>query len=118
MKSEEKKIASLYKKLSQPDQQSLMAFAEFLDARSIAVVVDEPIAKPLEIAAKKNESVIGALKRLYQMYPMLDKSKMLNDTSVLVSQHVIQGREKQEVIQDLEVIFKEHYQRLCGDDVA
>ncbi|MDH5219368.1 MAG: Crp/Fnr family transcriptional regulator [Gammaproteobacteria bacterium] len=113
MKSEEKKIASLYKKLSEGDRQSLMAFAEFLNSRM--AVVDEPLGEPLNIVATENESVVGALKRLAKMYPMLDKSKMLNDTSVLVSQHVIQGREKTEVIKELEEMFNEHYQRLRGD---
>ena len=116
MKSEEKKIASLYRNLSESDRQSLMAFAEFLNSRS--VVVDEPVGEPLEIAAKDNESVVGALKRLAKMYPMLDKSKMLNDTSVLVSQHVIQGRAKVEVIKDLEDMFKEYYQRLLEEKSA
>ena len=113
MKSEEKKIVSLYRNLPEGDRQSLMAFAEFLSSRS--VVVDEPIGEPVAIVAGENESVIGALKRLSNMYPMLDKSKMLNDTSVLVSQHVIQGREKAEVIKELEAMFEEHYQRLRGD---
>jgi len=116
VKSEEKKIVSLYKNLSEGDRQSLMAFAEFLSSRT--VVVDEPLGEPLDIAAKDNESVVGALKRLAKMYPMLDKSKMLNDTSVLVSQHVIQGRAKEEVIRELEVMFNEYYQRLRGDSRA
>ena len=116
MKSEEKKIASLFRNLSEGDRQSLMAFAEFLSSRTS--VVDEPLSEPLDIAATDNESVVGALKRLAKMYPMLDKSKMLNDTSVLVSQHVIQGRAKQEVIKELEEMFKEYYQRLLEEKSA
>lgn len=113
MKSEEKKLLSFFKKLSANDQQTLLVFAEFLSTRKEET--QEPLAEPIEIEPKENESVVGALKRLSKMYPMLDKSKMLNDTSVLVSQHVIQGRAKDEVIAELEVIFQEHYQRLKGE---
>jgi hypothetical protein len=41
---------------------------------------------------------------------MLDKSKLLTDTSGLVTQHIMQGRPHVEVIDELEVIFTRHYQ--------
>ena len=42
---------------------------------------------------------------------MLDRAKLLNETSVLVSQHVIHGRDAREVIDDLEALFRRHYER-------
>ena len=41
---------------------------------------------------------------------MLDKAKLLNDTSGLVTQHIMQRRPHIEVIDELEAIFIRHYQ--------
>jgi hypothetical protein len=43
---------------------------------------------------------------------MLDRSKMLNETSVLMTQHVISGRDAVEVIDELEILFRRHYENL------
>lgn len=113
MKPQEKKLLAVFRQLDEADQQSVRAFAEFLSARGEKV--NEPVPEPELIAPKENESVVGALKRLSKSYPMLDKSKMLNDTSLLVSQHVVQGRDKQEVIQELEAVFEKYYQQLLEE---
>lgn len=113
MKPQEKKLLNLFRNLSEKNRQTVLDFAEFLGSRN--EVRDEVIAEPVLIAAKEDETVVGALKRLSNSYPMLDKSKMLNDTSVLVAQHVVQGRKKQEVIRELEEVFAQHYQRLIEE---
>ena len=56
--------------------------------------------------------MVKAIRRLSATYPMLDKSKMLNQTSSLVAQHVMQGRETKAVIDELEVVFESHYRKL------
>ncbi|CUQ67010.1 conserved protein of unknown function [Candidatus Nitrospira inopinata] len=56
--------------------------------------------------------MVKGVKRLAQTYPLLDKSKMLNDISAPVMQHVIQGRDAMEVIDELEIVFQRHYARL------
>jgi hypothetical protein len=56
------------------------------------------------------------MKRLSATYHMLDKSKLLNETSALMAQHVMQGRPAHEVIDELEVVFELHYRRLAGKD--
>jgi hypothetical protein len=38
---------------------------------------------------------------------------MLNETSVLMTQHVISGRDAAEVIDELEVLFRRHYEKLA-----
>ena len=43
---------------------------------------------------------------------MLDRSKMLNETSSLMTQHVLNGRAATEVIDELEIMFKRHYEKL------
>jgi len=110
MSQDEKKLRQIFRDLPETQRQSLLDYAEFLLAR--IVPANEPLPEPAILPAKPNESVIGAIKRLSASYPMLDKSKMLNETSMLVTQHVMQGRDKNEVIEELEIIFRRHYEKL------
>jgi len=49
---------------------------------------------------------------------MLNKDTMLHETSGLVAQHLIQGRAAREVIDELEAIFRRHFDDLqAGPDV-
>lgn len=107
MKPVEKKLLNNYRKLNDEDKQSLEKFASFLLANSTEEA--EPLAEAVMIKAKPDESVVAALKRLSASYPMLDKSIMLNETSSLMTQHIMQGREKTEVIAELEAVFAEQY---------
>lgn len=115
MNPREKRLLACFRELSDTQRDSVLAFAEFLQARK-----DEdaraPIPEPEPIAPKDDETVVGALKRLSASYHMLDKAKMLNETSALVAQHVMQGRDRGEVIDELEVVFQRHYQKLVNGD--
>lgn len=116
----EEHLRTLFRELPAADQASLLAFAEFLHsragaaplARPAAAPVPEPVPDPEPIPRPEQESVVKAVKRLARTYPMLDKSKMLTDTSALVMQHAVQGRDAVEVIDELELVFERHYQRL------
>ena len=41
---------------------------------------------------------------------MLDKSLLLNETSALMTQHVMQGKDAVEVIDELELLFRRVYE--------
>jgi len=110
MKPAEKKLLNAYRQLTDTDKQTLEKFADFLANNSEAEL--QPLAEPVLQEAKSGETVVGALKRLSASYPMLDKSIMLNKTSALMAQHVLQGRAKEEVIPELEVVFVEQYKEL------
>ena len=56
------------------------------------------------------ESVVGAMRRLRRSYPMLDVDALFHRASALMSEHVLQGRPAQSVIDDLEEIFRAHYE--------
>lgn len=113
MKPGDKKLVEIFRQLSESDQFALLAFAEFLGSRPKEEKrFRRELEKPKQVTPKQNESVIAALKRLSASYPMLNKAKMLNETSVLVSQHVMEGRDRQEVISELEAVFEKHYQKL------
>jgi len=110
MKLVEKKLLNAYRKLNDADKQTLSKFAAFLENNS--EVESQPLAIPVLVQAKPDETVVGALKRLSTSYPMLDKSIMLNKTSTLMTQHIIHGREKAQVIPELELVFAEQYDEL------
>jgi len=40
----------------------------------------------------------------------LNTDVLLNETSSLMTQHIVQGRDAVEVIDDLETLFDQHYQ--------
>jgi hypothetical protein len=114
MSPAEKKLLSLFKKLADSERESLFAFAEFLASRSTDLP-REPIPEPQHRPRPENESVVAAIKRLSATYSMLDKPQLLNETSVLMTQHVMQGKEADEVIDEMETLFDRFYQQLINE---
>ena len=109
----QKRLLKLYKALPQGDQDSLISFAEFLAERSQASEKSAEDAFPLQpksIVRPADESVIAAIKRLSETFYMVDRSEVLNETSTLMSSHVLQGRKAAEVIDDLESLFQRQYE--------
>lgn len=103
-----KRLKHIYSALPAAEQKSLLDFAEFLLSRV------EQHSPPLEInliARPPTESVVAAIKRLSQTYPMLDKGQLFHETSALMTQHLMQGRPAAEVIDELETLFMKHYNR-------
>ena len=107
MNKQEKQLLEYYQRLPAEQAETLLAYAEFMANRygrnePVSTEV-EPIPRPAE------ESVMAAIKRLSATYPMLDKAKLFNDTSSLMAQHILQGREAVEVIDELEALFQQEY---------
>jgi len=109
--------------LSVQDRGTLLSFAGFLVQQgrgvdmelpsALPVVQEKPVlAKPENIARPDDESTVAALKRLSAIYPMLDKNILLDQTSSLMISHIMQGKDKKGVIDELEQIFKDEYARL------
>jgi len=111
MSPAEKKLLTLFKRLSETDRQSLMAFAEFLRSRDEAAP-GGPVPEPQPIPRPESESVVAAIKRLSATYPMLDRPELLNESSTLMTQHVMQGRAAAEVVDELEALFRRFYDEL------
>ncbi len=105
----ERRLLDAFRALEPKDRDTLLAFAEFLVARAPASVADPRPQEPSVAKAPPNESVVAAIKRLSEGYPMLDRATLLNEASVLMTAHVMQGRPATEVIADLETLFAEHY---------
>lgn len=117
LSGKEKKLLQQFRKLEAQQQQMLLEFAAFLQSRTVeADKAAEPPPEPLDIPRPEEESVVKAIKRLTATYPMLAKDKMLNQTSSLMAQHIMQGRAAMDVIDELEEIFSTHYRTLVESD--
>ncbi|MCV6636863.1 Crp/Fnr family transcriptional regulator [Candidatus Albibeggiatoa sp. nov. NOAA] len=105
-----KKLTQIYQQLPKAEQETLFSFAEFLLSRVEDSSQSAVIPEPDLIPRPEQETVIGAVKRLSKSYPMLDKSTLLNETSALVTANLVQGRDRAEVIDELETVFADAYQ--------
>lgn len=115
----EKRLQRILRNLSPEQIATLLEFAEFLAQRTPAG--DTPPAapaKPLEIPRPHDETVVKAVKRLRATYPMLDARALLSPTSELVTQHLLHGRPAVEVIDELEILFRSHFERLSAGEQA
>jgi hypothetical protein len=102
-----RRLLRYFGELPRAQRQALLEYAEFLHTRHGA---GPSAAEPLDISRPESESVVGALKRLRSTYPMLDAQQLLTDTSELMSQHLTGGRGAIEVIDELEIVFRRHYE--------
>ena len=116
MKPIEKKILKLFNRLGAPERDMLLGFAEYLATRAgEPVKAEQSIPRPLDVPRPEQESVVAAIKRLSSTYHMLDDSRLLNEASVLMSQHVMQGREAEQVIDELQALFNRFYEEMLAE---
>jgi hypothetical protein len=113
LKKNTKKLLEFYRGLPDEVALQLLDFAEFLADRYKIEVKD--ISLPEDIPRPESESVVLAIKRLTATYPMLNTDSLLDETSSLVSQNLLQGRAAEEVIDELEVIFSKRYEILIEE---
>jgi len=120
LKGEQRRLLGLFERLEQGERNTLLAFAEFLAARTPdESAPDDPqkndaskeVERPKTIERPGDESVVAAIRRLSEAYFMLDRQDMLNDTAALMGAHVMQSRPAPKVIDELEVLFETHYDR-------
>jgi hypothetical protein len=109
---EQQRLIKLFRQLSKSDQGSLLSYAEFLLERGAGQVEPaEAEQSPQDIPRPQSETVVAAMRRLSQTFHMLDKSDLLHEASELMTAHLMQGRPAAEVIDELEVVFRRHYER-------
>lgn len=116
MSQEQDRLLEIFAGLGAEGQAMLLSYAEFLAGRAAGKPPAGPAAvpEPRPIAPAEDETVVAAIRRLSESYYMLDKSKVLHETSALMSEHMLQGRDRVEVIEELELVFRRHYERLCA----
>ncbi len=113
MPASARSLADIFDELPEKDQNTLFEFAEFLKSRAPEQAPE--ISQPLNIPRPDEESVVGAIKRLKQNYPMLHQKALLNKTSELMMQHMMHGKPAVEVIDELEDMFEVHYKKTIGE---
>ncbi len=107
----QRRLLKLFASLPESERESLLAFAEFLMTRTTDAVCEPgELVEPKPIPRPVDESVVGAIKRLSESYFMLDRSLLLDDTSSLMTAHMVNGRTAVEVIDDLEQLFQQKHQ--------
>lgn len=109
MTPEERRLLRAFRALPDTQRQGLMDYAEFLVERVSPLEQATPVV-PLEIPRPEKESVVKAIKRLRHTYPMIDRAKILHETSALMTQHLVHGKAAAEVIDELEGLFRRHYE--------
>ncbi len=113
MSNELQRLTRLLDGMSLEHKKSVLDYAEFLKQKSQQAPANlEPQKKlqPLKQARPDDENIINAIKRLRASYFMLNTDGLLNETSALMTQHIVQGRDAVEVIDDLEILFEQHFQ--------
>lgn len=105
----------MFDAIDEEHRQILLDYAEFLSGKYPQSI--RSFGEPVLIPRAEGESVVGAIKRLSKSYPMLDKKHMLHEVSGLMAEHVIKGRSAAEVIDELEIIFEQHYRKAVEEKV-
>lgn len=111
----QRRLVGVFSQLSRADQDTLLAFAEFLHARREPDGIPagpSRLAEPKPIPRPDKESVVAAIRRLSATFFMLDKEHLLHQASALMSAHIMHGRSADEVIAELEAMFRHEYERI------
>lgn len=105
-----KKLIALYESLDKDRQHSLSDFADFLLAKSGPVLKEVP--QPDDILRPETETVVGAVKRLKLKYHMVESMSVFSAASALMTDHMVKGRDVVEVIDEMETLFFDEYNKL------
>ena len=105
-----KKLIELYESLDKERQRSLSDFADFLLAKSGPVLKEVP--QPEDILRPEKETVVGAVKRLKLKYHMVESMSVFSAASTLMTDHMVKGRDVVEVIDEMETLFFDEYNKL------
>ncbi len=111
MTANERRLLRLYRALPASRQEGLFDYVEFMLARA-QPELPEVANEPLGIPRPGQESVVKAIKRLRENYPMLDRARILHETSGLMTQHLVHGKVASQVIDELEALFLHHFQAI------
>jgi hypothetical protein len=106
-----KRLLGLFRALSESRQQALLEYAEFLAGKESVAIDTAPSTEPLPIARPEQENVIKAIQRLMQTYPMLERNRVFNEASAQMTRHLMHGVAAVAVIDELERIFQQHYEK-------
>ena len=117
MSEKEQNLITIFKQLNDTDQASVLSFTEFLSSKSKHQpgYKTEPMVleKPLDMPRPEDEKVVIAIKRLSATYPMIKSSSVLDHAAKVMTDHMMHGKETKQAINELELLFSEHYEKYC-----
>ena len=117
LSSDQTLLLNNFNKLSDVDQKSLLSFAEFLSSRLNPECNPVKINQTPELLARPvDESIPKAIKRLSLSYPMLQDMELLHQCSALMSEHILKGRAAPNIIDELELLFRQTYENYQNDN--
>ena len=113
MSTDSQRLVKIFNGLNQQQQNSLLDFAEYLQQQCLTEETQQGQEKhvPLDSPRPENENVVNAIKRLRASYFMLNADDLLNESSTLMAQFMLHGRQADEVIDDLEKVFQNYYKK-------
>ncbi|MCU0896045.1 MAG: hypothetical protein MUC55_00935 [Burkholderiales bacterium] len=97
--------------LGADDRRTLLEFARFLAARRPRLEAAARVGVPRPM----NETVVQAVKRLNASYPGLERKRLVTRVGVLLSSHMVDGRDAASVIDELEALYVDAH-RAAGRD--
>ena len=106
-------LVDLYEAMDEKRKISLCDFADFLYAQ--ADPVSKEVPRPEDIPRPEKETVVGAVKRLKATFHMVESMIVFSDASALMTDHMVKGRDVVEVIDEMEILFENAYQKLLQD---
>lgn len=107
-------LKKIFDTLDAERQQSLLDYAEFLQIKG--GLVKREIGEPLDIPRPDEETVVGAIKRLKQTYPMIESMSVFSKASGLMTEHMVNGRDSVEVIEEMQLLFHTEYKKLKQEE--
>ena len=111
MKKQRRELDALMSQLGDEHQRAVVDYATFLVQQYNIQTPVEAGLEPAAIARPEEESVIAAIKRLKETFYMLDTDSLLDETSSLMGQHILRGREASAVINELQSLFEAKYKK-------
>ncbi len=107
-------LTDLYEAMDDQRKQSLSDFADFLYAQ--ADPISKEVPQPENISRPETETVVGAIKRLKLTYPMIGSMKVFSAASSLMTEHMVNGRNVIEIIDEMEVLFVNAYDEMLEEN--
>jgi hypothetical protein len=106
-------LIKLYESMAEEQKRSLSDFADYLYDRHGPAVKE--ILPPEDIPRPEQETVVGAIKRLKLTYHMVESMAVFSSASSLMTEHMVKGRDVNEVIDEMEKLFEDAYRKMLQD---
>lgn len=106
-------LVELYDAMDDERKRSLCDFADYLYAQ--AEPVSKEVPPPDDVPRPEVETVVGAVKRLKTKYHMVESMTVFSAASALMTDHMVKGRDLVEVIDEMELLFEDAYNKLLQE---